>query len=50
MLILCILGDGDEGEGNREGALRLWENKYRFRKEMLPAFVDEAFGKKVMLA
>jgi hypothetical protein len=25
----------------------LWEKKYIFNKEMLPAFVSEAFGKKV---
>jgi gamma-tubulin complex component 3 len=31
----------------RESGLRLWEGKYKFRKEMLPSFVGEAFGKKV---
>ena len=49
------LGAGDEGFGggdddySREyqGGLRLWESKYIFRKEMLPAFVGEEFGKKV---
>jgi gamma-tubulin complex component 3 len=38
-------GGGEEDE--TEGARTLWENKYRFRKEMLPAFVSEAFGRKV---
>jgi gamma-tubulin complex component 3 len=39
-------GEGDETM-EKEGGLRLWENKYQFRREMLPAFVDEAFGKKI---
>ena len=50
---------GDEGFGgqasyqedfsidNEGGGLRLWESKYTFRKEMLPAFVGETFGRKV---
>jgi gamma-tubulin complex component 3 len=40
-------GDNDDILGEREGGLRLWEAKYKFRKEMLPMFVGEAFGKKV---
>lgn len=32
---------------DNEGGLRLWESKYTFRKEMLPAFVGETFGRKV---
>ncbi|EEB89290.1 hypothetical protein MPER_12628, partial [Moniliophthora perniciosa FA553] len=31
---------------DRERGLKLWEEKYRFRKEMLPMFVGETFGKK----
>ena len=50
---------GDEGFGgqvsyqedfsldNEGGGLRLWESKYTFRREMLPAFVGETFGRKV---
>lgn len=38
-------GDGDDDE--REGGLKLWEGKYTFRKEMLPSFVSEEFGRKV---
>ena len=50
---------GDEGFGgpgagyqedlslDNEGGLRLWESKYTFRQEMLPAFVGETFGRKV---
>lgn len=30
-----------------EGGRRLWQDKYRFRREMLPSFVGETFGKKV---
>jgi gamma-tubulin complex component 3 len=26
---------------------RLWQNKYAFRREMLPSFVNENFGRKV---
>lgn len=33
--------------GDKDGALSLWQNKYQFRPDMLPAFVSEAFGKKV---
>ncbi|KAI0818726.1 Spc98 family-domain-containing protein [Irpex lacteus] len=33
--------------GERESGLKLWESKYRFQKEMLPAFVGEAFGRKI---
>ena len=37
----------DDVSGEREGGLKLWEGKYRFQKNMLPAFVGEAFGRKV---
>ena len=30
-----------------QGGLKLWESKYIFRKEMLPAFVGEDFGRKI---
>lgn len=39
--------DNDDFFGLRVNGQKLWEAKYRFRKEMLPAFVGEPFGKKV---
>ncbi|KIY49250.1 gamma-tubulin complex, DGRIP91/SPC98 component [Fistulina hepatica ATCC 64428] len=39
--------DDADGSTDRENGLRLWENKYVFRKDMLPAFVGEAFGHKI---
>ena len=39
--------DTDELTGDREGGLRLWEDKYQFQKDMLPLFVGEPFGRKV---
>lgn len=43
-----LAGLGGEGENmDREGGLRVWESKYKFRKEMLPMFVGETFGRKV---
>lgn len=36
-----------EVDENRQNGLKLWEGKYEFRKEMLPSFVGEVFGKKV---
>ena len=39
--------EGEEYPGTREDGLKLWETKYRFRQEMLPLFVGDAFGKKV---
>lgn len=41
------MGDNEDISGEKEGGLRLWEGKYRFRKEMLPTFVGETFGRKV---
>jgi hypothetical protein len=38
---------GDLMQPEAEEGRRLWQRKYIFRKEMLPSFVDEAFGKKV---
>ncbi|KAK4700384.1 gamma-tubulin complex component 3, partial [Phenoliferia sp. Uapishka_3] len=46
---------GDSGEfarpnlGDDEGvpAHELWETKFRFRAEMLPAFLEDAFGRKI---
>jgi hypothetical protein len=29
-----------------DSGMRLWEGKYQFKKDMLPRFVGEAFGKK----
>lgn len=37
----------DDDEGAEMGGQHLWENKFRFRKEMLPSFVSEEFGRKV---
>lgn len=42
-----ILGDLDEGSSEGDPRTRLWEAKYQFRKEMLPSFLGEAFGRKV---
>jgi len=39
--------DNDDFFGLRINGQKLWEAKYRFRKEMLPAFVGESFGRKV---
>lgn len=41
-----ILGDPDEGSSESDPRSRLWEAKYQFRKEMLPSFLGEAFGRK----
>lgn len=40
-------GDNEDMSGLRENGQMLWETKYRFRKDMLPLFVGESFGKKV---
>jgi hypothetical protein len=37
---------GDLIRPEAEGGRKLWQKKYIFRREMLPSFVDEAFGKK----
>ncbi|KAF9567322.1 gamma-tubulin complex, DGRIP91/SPC98 component [Agrocybe pediades] len=37
-------GDSDDMAGSSQ---KLWETKYRFRKDMLPMFVGESFGKKI---
>jgi len=42
-----ILGYLDEGSSESDPRSRLWEAKYQFRKEMLPSFLGEAFGRKV---
>ncbi|KAL5527235.1 hypothetical protein ACEPAG_6026 [Sanghuangporus baumii] len=39
--------DNDDIPGEYRGGLQLWESKYIFRKEMLPAFVGEEFGRKI---
>ncbi|KAI9513347.1 gamma-tubulin complex DGRIP91/SPC98 component [Russula earlei] len=39
--------DQDDLTGERESGLRLWQAKYKFRQEMLPAFVGEGFGIKI---
>ncbi|KAG9317306.1 gamma-tubulin complex, component 3 [Chiua virens] len=43
----ALAGDAEDMSTERESGLRLWEAKYRFRKDMLPMFVGEAFGKKI---
>ncbi len=46
-------GDDDADDLIRpddDGGRKLWQDQYTFRKEMLPSFVDEAFGKKVTLS
>lgn len=42
--------DTDDFFGPHMNGQKLWETKYRFRKEMLPAFVGESFGKKVSVS
>ena len=50
-----LAGDGgftggvDEERDMEHNGLKLWEGKYLFRKEMLPSFVWESFGKKVSI-
>ncbi|ORY89632.1 Spc98 family-domain-containing protein [Leucosporidium creatinivorum] len=38
-------GPGDEEEGVK--AHELWEGKFGFKKEMLPGFLEESFGRKI---
>ena len=40
-------GDVEDTSEEHAGGLQLWEQKYRFQQEMLPAFVGETFGRKV---
>lgn len=40
--------DVDDISVEREGGLKLWEAKYQFQEDMLPMFVGEAFGNKVL--
>lgn len=42
--------DLDDLSREHHGGLKLWEGKFIFRKEMLPAFVGETFGRKVCLS
>ncbi|CEL61828.1 Gamma-tubulin complex component 3 homolog OS=Xenopus laevis GN=tubgcp3 PE=1 SV=1 [Rhizoctonia solani AG-1 IB] len=37
----------DAGQTSAFGGLRLWKSKYQFKKEKLPSFVGEAFGRKI---
>lgn len=41
--------EGEDYSGTKEDGLKLWDTKYRFRQEMLPLFVGDAFGKKVSI-
>lgn len=40
-------GDNEDLLGENQTGRALWETKHQFRKEMLPTFVDEEFGKMV---
>ncbi|KAH9951715.1 gamma-tubulin complex DGRIP91/SPC98 component [Amylocystis lapponica] len=40
-------GDVEDMSTEHEGGLKLWETKYQFQKDMLPAFVGEVFGRKI---
>ncbi|KAH9918192.1 gamma-tubulin complex DGRIP91/SPC98 component [Epithele typhae] len=40
-------GDMEDTSEEHAGGLQLWEQKYRFQKDMLPAFVGETFGRKI---
>ncbi|TBU49363.1 gamma-tubulin complex DGRIP91/SPC98 component [Dichomitus squalens] len=40
-------GDVEDVSEERAGGLQLWEQKYQFQQDMLPAFVGEAFGRKI---
>ncbi|KAI0353516.1 gamma-tubulin complex DGRIP91/SPC98 component [Trametes cingulata] len=40
-------GDVEDTSEEHAGGLQLWEQKYRFQQEMLPAFVGETFGRKI---
>lgn len=42
-----LTGDSEDLSSDRDGGLKLWEEKYRFQKNMLPLFVGEAFGRKI---
>lgn len=44
-----LAGDNADLSTERESGLKLWEEKYQFQKNMLPAFVGEAFGRKVCM-
>lgn len=37
----------DLDDSGRESGANLWTSKYQFRKDMLPRFVGEEFGRKV---
>ena len=43
-------GDVEDTSEEHAGGLQLWEQKYRFQKGMLPAFVGETFGRKVCMS
>ncbi|KAF8325167.1 gamma-tubulin complex, DGRIP91/SPC98 component [Cantharellus anzutake] len=38
---------GKKANGEEVGSLKLWESKFVFRREMLPSFVSEEFGRKI---
>ncbi|KAF8845758.1 gamma-tubulin complex, component 3 [Paxillus ammoniavirescens] len=43
----ALSGEAEDVSTEHENGLRLWEAKYQFRRDMLPMFVGEAFGKKI---
>lgn len=42
-----VLGDDDEADERKVEGHQLWAEKFGFRKEMLPSFISESFGRKV---
>ncbi|KAK0206607.1 gamma-tubulin complex, component 3 [Desarmillaria ectypa] len=42
------LMDNEDASDKRENGLQLWQSKYQFQEDMLPMFVGEAFGRKIL--
>ncbi|KAK0190890.1 gamma-tubulin complex, component 3 [Armillaria mellea] len=43
-----LLMDNEDAIEKRENGLQLWQSKYQFQEDMLPMFVGEAFGRKIL--
>ncbi|KAK0468412.1 gamma-tubulin complex, component 3 [Desarmillaria tabescens] len=43
-----LLMDNEDASDKRENGLQLWQSKYQFQEDMLPMFVGEAFGRKIL--
>ncbi|SJL02046.1 related to Spindle pole body component alp6 [Armillaria ostoyae] len=43
-----LLMDNEDAIDKRENGLQLWQSKYQFQEDMLPMFVGEAFGRKIL--